>query len=300
MHSFQTVALILTPMFIGFLIRLPRPYLPILDKILNALVYLILLFIGLGLAQVGNLSTQMGNIAIYTFSLFTLLMLCNLIALLGFEKYSPWTKQNTQKHHNQISITSSLKQLATVGIGIISGSLLPERFHPPEQTGTLALMLLVFIVGMQLRSNGIALHTILLHRRGIQVSIVFMLSCMVAGLLLSLIFPEISWQKGLALANGYGWYSLSGMMITHAYGAQWGSVALLNDLLREFFALVLIPILMQRSASTAVGIGGATSLDFTLPLIQNSGGLNVVPLAISFGFIVNLTAPLFMAIFSAT
>ena len=41
------------------------------------------------------------------------------------------------------------------------------------------------------------------------------------------------------MSSGYGWYSLSGIVITSAYGAQWGSVALLNDLLRELFALLL-------------------------------------------------------------
>ena len=46
------------------------------------------------------------------------------------------------------------------------------------------------------------------------------------------------------MSSGYGWYSLSGIVMTSAYGAEWGSVALLNDLLREFFALVVIPLLI--------------------------------------------------------
>ncbi len=61
--------------------------------------------------------------------------------------------------------------------------------------------------------------------------------------------------------------------MTEAYGPVWGSVALLNDLAREFFALAFIPMLMRRHPSAAVGVGGATSLDFTLPVIQSSGGL---------------------------
>ena len=77
-----------------------------------------------------------------------------------------------------------------------------------------------------------------------------------------------------------------------------GEVALLNDLAREFFALAFIPMLMRRHPSAAVGVGGATSLDFTLPVIQSSGGLAVVPLAISFGFIINVLAPVLMVVFS--
>ena len=47
---------------------------------------------------------------------------------------------------------------------------------------------------------------------------------------------------GLALASGFGWYSLSAIVMTDAYGAVWGSVALFNDLLREFVALACIPL----------------------------------------------------------
>ncbi|VEI44532.1 Membrane protein of uncharacterised function (DUF340) [Actinobacillus equuli] len=54
---------------------------------------------------------------------------------------------------------------------------------------------------------------------------------------------------------------------------------------------------MRAFPSTAVGLGGATSLDCMLPVIQKSGGTQVVPLAISFGFIVNLVAPLLLALF---
>ena len=111
--------------------------------------------------------------------------------------------------------------------------------------------------------------------------------------------PEIALAQGLAMSSGYGWYSLSGIVITSAYGAQWGSVALLNDLLRELFALLFIPMIMRRFPSAAVGIGGATSLDFTLPVIQQSGGLAAVPVAISFGFIVNVVSPILMVVFSA-
>ena len=87
--------------------------------------------------------------------------------------------------------------------------------------------------------------------------------------------------------------------MTGAYGPIWGSVALVNDLAREFFALMFIPLLMRRHPSAAVGVGGATSLDFTLPVIQNSGGLAVVPLAISYGFVINVAAPFLMVFFSS-
>ena len=76
-------------------------------------------------------------------------------------------------------------------------------------------------------------------------------------------------------------------------------MALLNDLLREFMALLFIPMLMRAYPSTAVGLGGVTTMDFTLPVIQSSGGNEVVPLAMSFGFLVNIISPVLMVVFSS-
>lgn len=102
----------------------------------------------------------------------------------------------------------------------------------------------------------------------------------------------------MALASSFGWYSLSGTMMTDAYGAMWGSVALINDLTREILALLFIPAVMRHSSSAAIGLGGVTSLDFTLPTLQKAGGSAIVPTIISFGFITNVLSPVLMVLFS--
>lgn len=300
MESIKTLVLVLTPMFVGFAIPLPKPYLKMLDRMLVWLVYVILLLIGIGLAQVGGLWSLLNDIALRVALLFTLLTGCNLAMLCAFDGVFPWQPrtQAAQGTH-RVDMTGGIKQVAVVALGVAIGRLLPRAWLPPDFAATGALMLLIFVVGMQLRGGGVALRQVLLNRRGWQTALLFMLSCAVSGCLFAGMQPEISWTQGLAMASGYGWYSLSGIVMTSAYGAEWGSVALLNDLLREFFALVVIPLLMRRFPSAAVGIGGATSLDVTLPVIQQSGGLAVVPMAISFGFIVNIVSPILMVVFSA-
>lgn len=301
MQNLQTLLMILTPMFIGFAIRLPKPLLRILDRCLNGLVYLILLLIGISLAQESGIVRQIDNIAVYVAVLFGLLMLCNTAMLAAFDRLRPWQRPlpPAEKKSGKTAIFGGLLQLVWVLAGCLLGLLLPKPLLPPHDAGTYALMLLMFAVGIQLRGSGIGLRQVLLNRRGLEISAVFMLSCLLAGALFSLLFHDVPLAKGLALSSGYGWYSLSGIMMTQSYGAMWGSVALLNDLLREFFALVCIPLLMRRHPSAAVGIGGATSMDFTLPVIRQAGGLAVVPLAVCFGFIVNLAAPVLMMLFAA-
>ena len=295
MESLKTLVLVLTPMFIGFAIRLPKPYLKMLDRLLVGLVYVILLLIGIGLAQVGGLFSRLDDIALRVVLLFTLLMVCNLAMLCAFDGLFPWQARTQAAHGtHRVDMTGGIKQVAMVVLGVAIGKLLP-----PDFAATGALMLLIFVVGVQLRGAGIALRQVLLNKRGWQTALMFMLSCALSGCLFAWMQPEIALAQGLAMSSGYGWYSLSGIVMTRAYGAEWGSVALLNDLLRELFALLFIPMIMRRFPSAAVGIGGATSLDFTLPVIQQSGGLAAVPVAISFGFIVNVVSPILMVVFSA-
>ena len=239
------------------------------------------------------MSTPCGSAAL----LFACVIGLNLLVLMWFDRRYPWQVQGSGRKAN-VSIAGSIKQLGCVLLGFVLGRAMHDVWLPSESLGTYCLMLLVLLVGIQLRSSGITLRQVLINKRGVQTSVLITLSGLCGGLLFAALQPDVSWSKGLALASGFGWYSLSGIVMTEAYGPVWGSVALLNDLAREFFALAFIPMLMRRHPSAAVGVGGATSLDFTLPVIQSSGGLAVVPLAISFGFIINVLAPVLMVVFS--
>ena len=184
-------------------------------------------------------------------------------------------------------------------MGFVVAKFLPATWHPPEKTTTVLLMLLLFLVGISLKGSGVSLKQALLNKRGLQISLIFMGVTLLSGVLFALLFDDVSVAQGLALSSGFGWYSLSGTIMTDAYGAVWGSVALLNDLGREVLALIFIPWVMRHSSSAAIGLGGVTSLDFTLPTLTQAGGASIIPLVISFGFITNLVSPILMVFFAS-
>lgn len=68
--------------------------------------------------------------------------------------------------------------------------------------------------------------------------------------------------------------------------------------MRELVAIMLIPIIINQFRSTALGICGSTSMDFTLPILQRSGGVSIVPAAIVHGFVLSLLTPLLIAFFT--
>ena len=301
MQSLITLILVLTPMFIGFAIPVNTKMTALAEKGLSYLVFIILTLIGIELSQVEGLGSQVGEITLYVTVLALLTIGTGLFGLMLFDHLKPWhaKKPVAKSKEHRVSIRGSLAQVICVVIGFVIGYFLPATYMPPENTMTVLLMILILLVGIGLKGSGITLKEVLLNKRGVEMSIIFTLAVLIGGLLFALLFSEVSWTKGLALASGFGWYSLSAIVMTDAYGAIWGSVALFNDLIREFFALIFIPVFMRKYPSASVGLGGATSLDFTLPIIQQSGGLKVVPLAISFGFIINIVSPVLMVVFSA-
>jgi uncharacterized membrane protein YbjE (DUF340 family) len=70
------------------------------------------------------------------------------------------------------------------------------------------------------------------------------------------------------------------------------------NILRETIALLAIPFLGEaRLAWLAVGVGGATSMDVTLPLIERSCGTEIVPLSIASGAVLSLLVPVLVPLF---
>ena len=298
---FSGLLIILLPLVIGYLIPLHRPSaLKLITRFLSWIVYVILFFMGISLAFLDNLASNLLAILHYAAVSVVIIMLCNIAALMWLEQKMPW-----QNHHRQEKLPSrlamaleSLQLCGVVLIGFLIGlsglSFLQNATEASEYT----LIFLLFLIGIQLRNNGMTLRQIVLNRRGMIVAVVVMVSSLLGGVINAFIL-DLPLKTGLAMASGFGWYSLSGILLTESYGPVIGSAAVFNDLARELLAIMLIPGLVRRSRSTALGLCGATSMDFTLPVLQRSGGVEIVPAAIVHGFILSLLVPILMAFFSA-
>lgn len=217
-----------------------------------------------------------------------------------FEKWQtfPYQVHGYHENKNSVSLAGSLIQIGCLAVGFAIAKILPADFVMPDYVITVLLMVLLLLVGICLRASGVSLKQALINKYGLQMSLVFMVFTLMGGAVFALM-TDVPISQGLAMASGFGWYSLSGTVMTDAYGAVWGSVALFNDLGRELVALLFIPYVMRHSPTSAIGLGGVTSLDFTLPTLTGSGGIQITPLVISFGFITNVVSPVLMVGFSA-
>lgn len=125
----------------------------------------------------------------------------------------------------------------------------------------------------------------------------FVGSCLAALFNYFILSNDYGLNEVMALAQGYGWYSMSGILFTELHSAKLGGIALLTDLFREIFAILLMYCLGWRFPRSAISSAGATSMDVTLAMVKQSCGTRYVPHAMMSGLILSLLAPLLISLF---
>ncbi|NDL62895.1 lysine exporter LysO family protein [Acerihabitans arboris] len=298
---YSGLLIILIPLVLGYALPpLRQGVMRAVNRLLSAMVYIILFFMGISLAFLDNLTANLLLIAWYAGVSAVCILTVNGIALWWLEKRCPWpapTHQDALPSRLRMAM-DSFKLCLVVVAGFLIGLTQWHWLSVASRASEFALILLLLLVGIQLRNGGMTLRQIILNRRGTIIALVVAASALMGGAVTALILG-LPIATGLAMASAFGWYSLSGILMTDAFGPVVGSAAFFNDLVRELLAIMLIPGLMRRSRSVALGLCGATSMDFTLPVLQRSGGLEVVPAAIVHGFLLSLLAPILIALFSA-
>jgi uncharacterized membrane protein YbjE (DUF340 family) len=295
---FSGMIFVFAPLVVGYLFSLSSTkLLDLINTYTARLVYVILFLMGLSLASLDNLSSNLQTILRYTATFFVLIGACNLLALPFVDKILPLkTEQSKTRLPLSSMALESIKLVLVVGLGLVAGLLIDMDLNWVDSASEGILLILLFLIGIQLRNSGLTLRQILLNKQGMLIAVVIVLTSWLGGILAAIVL-DIPLYKGLAMASGFGWYSLSGILMGDAFGPVYGGASFMIELLRELIALVMIPIVIQRKPCTAIGYAGATAMDFTLPVIQTSGGVRCVPIAIVSGFILSLLVPLFMLFF---
>ncbi|ELR64967.1 Putative surface protein [Photobacterium marinum] len=295
---FSGMLYIFLPLVIGYLIQVDKPsVVEFINTQTSRLVLVILSLMGLSLAGLDNLGQNLNQILIYTFVFFTSISLCNLIALPIIDKLWP---TDTSQDHRKLPfikmVMESVRLVLVVAAGLIVGLMASIDLSWVDKASEVILLLLLFLIGIQLRNSGMTLRQILLNRKGITIALLIVATSLPGGVIAAILL-DLPLTHGLAMASGFGWYSLTGILIGDSLGPVFGGAAFLNELLRELIALSIIPMLISRFPSTAIGYAGATAMDFTLPVIQNCGGIRCVPVAIVSGFILSLLVPVLILFF---
>lgn len=297
----ESLLIILVPMLIGYAFKIKNiKILQQFGKITMLLLYMILFIMGMSLGQLDNLAQQLPQIGVYALTFIVFIQGLTFLGLFLYDKLSPLplTKTTEKMPSRWRIVLDSLKLCLVVLIGFFIGLWGKGWVSLPFGSSTYVLVVLIFCVGIQLRNNGISIRAVFFNRRGMITGVIFVFTSLLGGIIGAQVL-NVPIVQGLAVSSGLGWYSLSSVTLNNAWGPIWGSIAFFNDLSRELISLFIVPLFMQHYRSTAIGYTGATAIDCTLPIIQKAGGVEVLPLAFSFGFITNIAPPILLVFFTS-
>jgi uncharacterized membrane protein YbjE (DUF340 family) len=119
-----------------------------------------------------------------------------------------------------------------------------------------------------------------------------------AGVLVISVFFKHSAAELLAVGSGFGYYSLSSILITQYKGAELGTIALLANILREILTLLFAPFMVRWFGNLSpIAAGGATTMDTTFPVILRTSGKEFSIVSIYNGFIMDFSVPFLVTLF---
>lgn len=194
----------------------------------------------------------------------------------------------------------SLIILSFFATGLLLGifRLIPASVYHPD-ISFYVLCALMFSVGFSIGNDPATIRQF----RHLNPRVIFLPLMTIAGtwlgaLVVSIIFRSHSTTDYLAVASGFGYYSLSSILITHYKGVELGTIALLSNILREVLTLLLAPWMVKYFGKLApIAAGGATTMDTTFPVIVQNSGKNYSIVSVYHGFIMDFSVPFLVSLF---
>jgi uncharacterized membrane protein YbjE (DUF340 family) len=179
--------------------------------------------------------------------------------------------------------------------GVLFGiyEFVPEVFSGDKMT-TYVLYALLFLVGVGVGANK---NTFKILKSASWRILLIPLSIIIGTFLGTLIYSffdaELSLRDCWAVGAGFGYYSLSSVIIKEIAGETLGVIALLSNIIREILTLIFSPLLSKYLGKLApISAGGATSMDTTLPIITKSIGVEYAAFSVFSGLVLTLLVPL--------
>lgn len=297
------ILFLLTGFFIGYLGLFPKEKQVTFFKITQYLTFggLIVLLLSMG-AKIGADDTILSQLQRIGFqalilalgSIFGSVLLVKLWA----NKLSTKVLQTSEKGQEIGSAGASRLISCLIFFSVLVGLLIGLWIIPPayfsylEVITTYALGMLLFGVGIDIGRNRKIFRQV--KDLGWELLII---PCLIAigSIVGALVFGHLLGlpaNEAAAVGAGFGWYSLSGIILTKIYSVELGSLAFLTNIFRELITFLSLAHLVRYFGKlTAIAPGGATTMDVTLPLIKQVAGDEMVIPAFISGVILSTLVP---------
>lgn len=288
--------------FLGWKKLLPLRILVNSSKIITISIIILLVTMGFKIGMDKQTLSNLGKyglqalvfaVATIAFSLGSVAFLEKLFTAKSDVESAENIEVLTERQAHPYKMTLIIVTAFVVGI-LIGFTVIPAEFtaYLPYLTN-IALHFTVLAVGIDLGQNKEMWKQFL---RAGRLVFIAPLGVAAGSILAGMICGKVlGWKllEGGAVGAGFGWYSLSGVIISEMHSVALGTIAFLSNIMREILAIIIIPILAGRTGKLAlIAPGGATTMDTTLPIIAAAGPPGIAVFAFINGVILSAFVPI--------
>lgn len=303
MTVFIIVALMLLGVLGGYFLRPTESVLRILGRAVSVILYLLLFTLGVSLGVQRELVAQLGRLGwqslVFAFCATGVSVLCAW----GLARHLKLTCDSEREEGQPTGILSVLlgsgSYLLAFVIGVLAGYFqwLPSGLGSAD-IATYIIYGLMVVVGLSVGGDRATLARIRhLDPRLLFVPILTAFASFAGGALAGWMLPGFSLGESAAVGSGYGYYSLSSVIIAESdlpvsRASLVAMVALVSNIAREILTILLAgPLARLFGPLAPIAAGGATSMDTSLPFVVRASGVSYSVVSIYHGVFLTLLCP---------
>lgn len=186
----------------------------------------------------------------------------------------------------------------SVILGVIIGVFFMDKSYERilNYSLVISLIMLYIGVGIFLGSNLKVLEYVkVIGVKIVLISLAILMGSLLGGAVAGKILgvPE---NISVISAGGMGYYSLTGAFMTSKFGIEAGTYGFIVNIMREFFTVFFLPILIKISKGSAIASGGAGNMDTMLMPITKFVGAELGLVTLITGIILTFSVPVLLPI----
>jgi uncharacterized membrane protein YbjE (DUF340 family) len=189
--------------------------------------------------------------------------------------------------------------LGSLALGILCGGLFlsPEMTAGMDTLMSYALMILLVSVGIEVGTNKTVFWKIReYHIKILAIPLGVAVGSISGGILLGIFLGDAP-NVSAAISSGFGFYSVSAVILRELGGSRLGTVAFMTNMFRELLSYLLIPLVAKYCGRyAAIAPSGATAMDTTLPAIAKSTDHETALMAVITGVVLTALVPILVPV----
>lgn len=300
-------------LFFGIIIgtrNLSKEIMKKIDMGINRVIVILMTTLGMNIGINEEIISELGkigwNCAVISisgilFSVGLTIMLEKTILPLEKIKKQLELKNYENRRDEEVEAGKSLLTIIipiSVILGVIIGVFFMDKSYERilNYSLVISLIMLYIGVGIFLGSNLKVLEYVkVIGVKIVLISLAILMGSLLGGAVAGKILgvPE---NISVISASGMGYYSLTGAFMTSKFGIEAGTYGFIVNIMREFFTVFFLPILIKISKGSAIASGGAGNMDTMLMPITKFVGAELGLVTLITGIILTFSVPVLLPI----